>query len=238
MSDDWGIATDPMPDTMGTSSLNGVLSDEQRAIDDADENPEVQTLVQLFKRNIIELQWFIQRGRENEKIRFNRWLGQSKDQRKHGDKPFPYDGASDMKVYFVEMYVRYVVAAAIGSLKRMRVTAIPAASGFNNITKARKASDFMRWMVAIVPDWIPEMKRYVSHLLDYGVTFATPYWKKETVRTVKALDLDDLPQEAQDAINDPEMEDTLVYLLYEQGSEMGYEFKERGTREKYYKISG
>ena len=206
----------------GESSI-GVTSTQQKVVSDVDYDPEVQDLIELFKTTKIQLQWFIQRGRENEKIRYMRWVGQSKDQRKHGQNPFPYDGASDMKVPFCEVFCRYMINAAMGAEKKMRMSAVPMSSSYDSIRRARVVSDFVRYLIAVIPDWSPQRERSANDALTYGLSFVVPYWDKRTMRTLKSIDLTDLPLEVEKFINTPEGMDVAVKVFYEQGSEMGFE---------------
>ena len=209
----------------GNNTSSGVLSRQQQIISDVDASTEVQDLIELFKTTKIQLQWFIQRGRENEKIRFMRWLGQSKDQRKHGNKPFPYDGASDMKVPLVEAYMSYRTNAAMAASKRMRVSAVPMSSSQDGICKARTVSDFVRFLLAVIPDYAAQKERMCNDAQTYGVSFVTPYWDKRTMRTQKTLDLQDLPPEVEEALGTPEGLDMAVKVFYEQGPELGFELE-------------
>ena len=204
-------------------STNGVLSTQQKVVSDVDYSAEVQDMIELFKTTKIQLQWFIQRGRENEKIRYMRWAGQSKDQRKHGSKPFPYDGASDMKVPLSEVYINYRTNAAMAASKRMRVSAVPMSSSQQSIRKARAVSDFVRFLLAVIPDYAAQKERMCNDVQTYGLSFVTPYWDKRTMRTLKTIYLEDLPPEVEEALQSPEGFETAVRVLSEQGPTLGFQ---------------
>lgn len=194
---------------------------------DVDTEAALAELISLFRKTYGDAGEYISRCRRDENVRYCKWSGQSYDQRKHakdmmnGGQPFPFEGASDSRVYLVEIYCRFILNASISSLRRMRANAMPVSSEFYDIKRARNAADFVRWLVNIIPDFYVQAERYVNSLLTNGVGVLTTYWLREKQKTLKKIELASLEMEEKVAVLTPEQEDFAVKYLVENQEQWG-----------------
>lgn len=198
--------------------------------------PDLEELSRLFYETHNDLSGFFERCDKNAQTRLCKWEGQSDDQRKYaanlGGKVFPYNGASDVRTYLSEMYLRYVHTACMASIRRMRATAYPASSDGYDIKRANRASEFARWLISIIPEYYREVDHFVNQLLEAGVGMLKPYWHKQLTKFVSKIGIADIPSEYLQVVLTPEQEDLAVKLLVQLAPEYEINIKDEKRARK------
>jgi hypothetical protein len=115
-----------------------------------DDGPDIRNLAKAYKDTVEDLSNYVEQVTENHDTRYCKWSGQSEDQRKHAVKsgdtqPFPWDGASDLRVPVADEIINHDVAQACVALAAANIRAVAIEGG--DLGKAAVVSNFMRWLM-------------------------------------------------------------------------------------------
>ena len=119
-------------------------------LQEADSGPNMFRLARAYQQVCTDLNPRIRQDELNYDTRHCVWPGQSADQRKNavrsGDtQPFPWKGASDLRVHVVDEIINHGVAIDVMALAKANVRAVAVEGG--DLAKAAIVSNFMRWLV-------------------------------------------------------------------------------------------
>lgn len=188
----------------------------RKAIEFESKKPDIKSLVAAFKETRVWTDYFIQQSKRNADTRFCRWPGQTFDQRKHsggiGKQAVPWEGASDMRYFFIDSYIKYLVATIMASWRRARITANPTNNTLSDIRKANRAASFIKWVASQIPDLYQQSEVALNYLFEKGMTVTYQYWQREIRKLEKCIKLSDFPQEEQQIALTPEMEDIAIAI--------------------------
>lgn len=198
MANDLGV-NDNLSRTINTPGL----SDEDK----------LDALRREFGEVTAESAQYILRIFDMDDIRFCRWMGQSGDGRKWarviGKQPFPWDGAADSRVWYVDDVVNDDVDLMMMALKRARMQTVatnmmdgPVASATNVVLNYV----FKNQMRA---EWEREMELAANWRQHIGSSFIQADWLFKTgteIRTITVQDIYNLGQQ------DPKLEGMLKYI--------------------------
>lgn len=178
--------------------------------------PDVGALVGAFKETRVWSDFFVQQCKRNADTRFCRWPGQTFDQRKHtsdlGKQAMPWEGASDMRFFFIDSYIKFLVATIMASWRRARITANPSNNSFSDIRKTGRAASFIKWIAGQIPDLYKQSEIALNYLFEKGITVTYQYWMREVRKLEKCVKLGDFSPEEQQAALTPEMEQIAVLI--------------------------
>lgn len=157
---------------------------------------------------------FYDRYRKNYNVINCIWSNQSDDQRKKSTsdiKAFPYDGASDAKIPFVQDLCRFLEEQAKVALGRMRIQAIPLTNNIEDVSKSSDASYLLKHIQNSVPNWNPSMDYCARQLWRYtGVAIAKVGWNSERRLVKKKYSLDRLDPQIQELILSGQADQELI----------------------------
>lgn len=174
------------------------MDQEQRSLAIAGrKQPAVGELQRVYREDLAGLgTYFIQtrRGYEN---RRNLWAGKSHDLRKHGENPFPWDGASDLEAPVIDECIKAYVAILKGALRRANIRAYPTSS--DDAAAARLVSAFAKWMLrSYVLDFEAQMERGSNYFFEKGLIVTYVGWEKREISGLQSFSLDQIRQLAPD----------------------------------------
>lgn len=194
----------------------GVPGDSRKAIEFEMKKPDIKALVGAFKETRVWADYFIQQCKRNADTRFCRWPGQTFDQRKHsgglGKQAMPWEGASDMRFFICDVYIKYLVATVMAAWRRARITANPTNNSFSDIRKANRAASFIKWIANQIPDLYLQSEIALNYLFEKGITVTYQYWQREIRKLEKCVRLQDFPVEEQQIALTPEMEEIAIMI--------------------------
>lgn len=196
--------------------VNNGPGDARKALEFEAKKPDVPALVGAFKQTRVWADYFIQQCKRNADTRFCRWPGQTFDQRKHtkdlGAQAMPWEGASDMRFYFVDSYIKFLVATIMAAWRRARITANPTNNTFSDIRKANRAASFIKWLASQVSDLYKQSEVALNYLFEKGITVTYQYWQREIRKLEKCVKLGEFAPEIQQIVLTPEMEQHAIQL--------------------------
>lgn len=214
MSDDINVAN--ISQSSADYTVGGKPSDTRKALEFESKKPDIKALVGAFKETRVWSDYFIQQCKRNADTRFCRWPGQTYDQRKHtndlGKQAMPWEGASDMRFFFVDSYIKYLVAMIMASWRRARITANPSNNSFSDIRKAGRAASFIRWVANQIPDLYKQSEVALNYLFEKGMTVTYQCWMREIRKLDKCVKLGDFDSQVQQIVLTPEMEEMAIKI--------------------------
>jgi len=164
--------------------------------------PNMPALMSLYSETVNDLNDPIQLADLNYQTRHCEWPGQSHDQRKHAvgmanNQPFPWEGASDIKVPTVDEICNQYVALDCQALERANIRAIPIEGG--DLAKASLVSNFMRWLFMSQMTEIPTEAEILSNYRhERGLGILGVFWESNVQKTLRPILLADLEAAAPD----------------------------------------
>lgn len=211
----------------GTVTPNGQEDPTLQIAPTEAEGPDFGALKKGFEECIADLQPYIDQCRQNYETRYALWNGQSSDGKKHSrpgngvsTDPFPWDGASDLRIFLTDEAINSKVAMLCTAFRRASVVANPVEG--NNIKRAKTVAAFMRWLVQTqMPEIQREAELLANYLNEKGVAVTGQFWETCQEKTLTTVTLDDLQQQApqlqiQQLIFAPEAESAILGHFEEQ----------------------
>ncbi len=160
--------------------------------------PDVRNLSALYRDTVEDLTDHIEQADQNHDTRHCIWPGQSEDQRKHAiagsdNQPFPWDGASDLKVPVADEIVNHGVALDCVALQRANVRAVAVEGG--DLGKAAVVSNFMRWLLMSQMTELPKQAEILSNYRrERGIGVLGIFWQQSVQKTQQPISLDEIGQ--------------------------------------------
>jgi hypothetical protein len=188
-----------------------------------------------------------QRKVKNFNTRYCIWPGQTDDGRKHqsayGQKIFPWENSSDVKIFLSEQICRERVIALTNAFFKARIQVQPVES--MDIDKRNAAETVLKWLIGThcADDMRREIRLAAEMRETYGLAIMAIDWEQQTRVEIKSFTMEDammMLQETQDpnlqalleVILDPEQEELAAQLMGEIIPELGTTTKIRTFREK------
>ena len=178
---------------------------------------DIGVLHQAFKESVDNINKFQNRAQENHNTMICYWEGQSSDQRKwaarEGERVFPYAGSSDIRIPFVENYVRCHVAKFMEAFRRMRIIAYPISSDIKDISKSHYASAFLKFIISQMKEFYDEAELAANYYFRYGLTITYQCWDEVEQRIRETFTVDDIPAEFGPIILDEAQEALAIEIV-------------------------
>lgn len=234
--------------SFGGTNLSGASTDPalQLAPTEAD-GPDFGDLKKGFEDCIADLQPYIDQCRQNYETRYALWNGQSSDGKKHSRPqngvsidPFPWDGASDIRVFLTDEAINSKVAMLCTAFRRATIVANPVEG--NDLKRAKTVANFMRWLVQTqLPDIQRESELLANYIQEKGVAVTGQFWETCQEKTLTTVSVEQLAQQypqlqIQQLIFAPEAEDAILGRFEEaygctagKAKKMLKELREKGT---------
>lgn len=125
------------------------------------------------------------------------WAGQSPDGRKHKGasdekEPFPFEGASDVRIRLADEIVNDAVALMLAGMKRALMQAGPMES--SDTQTAAQVTTYLRWLlpVAMKQNLRIELPLLANWQETYGVSVLAVTWDEETRTRLRTVALDEI----------------------------------------------
>ncbi|NBW14940.1 MAG: hypothetical protein EBR82_43760 [Caulobacteraceae bacterium] len=209
--------------------------------------PEVSKLIFDIDQADADGSQYQQRKVKNFNTRYCIWPGQTDDGRKHqsayGQKIFPWENSSDVKIFLSEQIIRERVIALVNAFFKARIQVQPVES--MDIDKRNAAETVLKWLIGThcADDMRREIRLAAEMRETYGLSIMAIDWEQQTRVEVKSFTMEDammMLQETQDpnlqalleVILDPEQEELAAQLMGEIIPELGTTTKVRQFREK------
>ncbi len=180
---------------MQTAQYEGAAEEAKVVRDDV---PDVEDVYAEYRKCVNDFDSYTTMLNRNYDARHCRWPGQSADQRKRSrvtngvaKKPFPWDGASDLKVAVVDELIADAVATDLVGLSGANIRAQPV--GMDNLGKATLATHFMRWLLdgeMREKDDEAELVSQTRH--EGGVGVMKVFWSQKVQRVAREVTMDEL----------------------------------------------
>ena len=188
-----------------------------------EDGPDVLVLSRAYKDAVNDLEGHSDQVEENQDTRYCVWSGQSADQRKHAVKqgdtqPFPWDGASDLRVPVVDELIVHDVAQLLVALTSANIRAVAVEGG--DLGKAAVVSNFMRWLMLSQMKELPrESEILANYINERGIGVLGVFWEQRVQKTQLPISLADIEQSNPDvaiAIRENLFTDELTALVANQ----------------------
>lgn len=157
----------------------------------------VHELAGVYNKTVTDLSDHIDQQEVNYNIRHCIWSGQSEDGRKHartnGNKPFPWDGASDLKVPTIDEIINHGVAMDVLALAKANIRGVAVEGG--DLAKAAVVSNFMRWLVmSQMTELSDEAEVLSNYRRERGIGLLGIYWESKVQKTQQKISLAEVEQ--------------------------------------------
>lgn len=198
MASDLGT-NDNLSRTINTPGLN----DEQK----------LDALRREFGEVTAEAAQYILRIFDMDDIRFCRWMGQSGDGRKWakvvGHQPFPWDGAADSRVWYVDDVINDDVDIMMSALKRGRMQTL--ATNMTDAPVASATNVVLNYIFKnqMRTEWEREMEFAAQWRQHIGSSFIQTDWLFRTGTEQRTITIQDIHQLS---LQDPKLEGMLKYI--------------------------
>ncbi len=171
--------------------------DEEKQTEFAFADPSISDLITEYRDCITQNNYYFVEQWQNFNVRFSYWDGQTNDGRKHasrlGRQPFPWDGASDMRVHTVDNSVNTLKAMLLNAFMKAQLKAVPVNSQENSIAKATTVTEFMKWLVySQMKELKREVELYADYMLDKGIAAMGIFWDRQIQKINVDLNLEDV----------------------------------------------
>lgn len=166
------------------------------------DGPDMLRLCRAYQDVVTDLNPRIQQDELNYDSRHCIWPGQSNDQRKHSKKggdsqPFPWDGASDLKVFTIDEIINHGVALDTMALGKANTRAVAVEGG--DLAKASIMSNFMRWLVMSQMTELPDVAEVLANYRrERGIGILGVFWDKRIQKTQQKISLAEIADTAPD----------------------------------------
>lgn len=166
------------------------------------DKPNLGEIVDLFNRaynGASDLRSYIGHFKD---VRYCRWEGQRPDNRKHGTEEnpaFPWDGASDMRVFVMDDIINKNVALAMRALWKSKV--VGSAKRIEESERANAVASFLSESFKGIKNIRREMKLALNWALGFGVSAVSVQWRELIARKpieVRAEDIAGISESVRD----------------------------------------
>jgi hypothetical protein len=188
-----------------------------------------------------------QRKVKNFNTRYCIWSGQTDDGRKHqsayGRRVFPWEGASDSKIFLAESIVRERVISLVSAFFKSRIQVQPVE--VMDAPKKAAAETVLKWLLFThcLDDLRREVRLAAEMRETYGLAIMSIDWERQSRVEIKRFTLEEammMIEETQDpnlqalleVVLDPAQEEVAAELLGQIVPELGKVSKVRELREK------
>lgn len=196
------------------------MADEAKPV--RDDAPDVEDVSAEYRKCVNDFDTYTAMLNRNYDARHCRWPGQTSDQRKRARivngvtlKPFPWDGASDLKVPVVDELIDDAVATDVVGLSSANMRAVPV--GADSLGKATLATHLMRWLMDSEmreKDDEAELVSQTRH--EGGVGLMKVFWSSKVQRVAKDVTMEELVAQYPilgEAMADGSLDDQIAALL-------------------------
>jgi hypothetical protein len=189
----------------------------------AEETPDINGLRSLWAETVTDIDSHSDLQRRNYRTRQMIWDGQTDDGRKHAitgsnKTPFPWAGASDLRVPVVDDFINFGVALDCIGLQKANIRAVPVEVG--DLAKAAVISNFMRWLVmSQMEELAAEAEILANYRRERGLGILGVFWEKRQQLTQMKVSLQDIARTMPDvaaAIQQGIFEAELVKIIQSQ----------------------
>ena len=186
---------------------------------DDDSLPDIAVLESLYRQTVADLSSHQTQQQLNHDARYCIWGGQTDDGRKraklNGTPPFPWDGASDLRVPLIDEIINHGVSMDVLALQKANLRAVGVESG--DLAKAAVVSNFLRWLVmSQMSELFDEAEVLANYRRENGIGVLGIYWERKVQKTQIRLSLAEVEQGMPDiaeAIRQDAFHDELVKLV-------------------------
>ena len=164
--------------------------------------PDMLRLARAYRETTEDLNQRVQQDTRNYETRHCIWPGQTEDQRKRAVKsgdtqPFPWSGASDLRVHVVDEIVNHGVAVDLLALSKANIRAVAVEGG--DLGKAAVVSNFMRWLVMSQMTELPDVSEILANYRrERGVGLLGVFWESQVQKTQQKISLAEIADTAPD----------------------------------------
>jgi hypothetical protein len=180
--------------------------------------PDVAELISSFKATVGDLGNWISQQRTNYRVRHCIWSSQSDDGKKHGnsdDPAFPWEGASDLRVFLVDQLITADSALLLTSLRKSSLAAVPVEAG--DMARSKLVSAFMRWLIfSQMDEFADEAELLANYYLEKGIGALGVFWETRitnVLTTITVEQIEELAPELAGYIQDKEYASDLTDLV-------------------------
>ena len=137
------------------------------------------------------------RTRAADDLRYNVWAGQSESGKKEksyiGESPFPWEGASDSRMRFVDGLCGYRVNLMLSAFQN---SSIQPAGSLANSEEANGASVYMKWLIYswLYPELAKEIELHANYVCQYGWSVMHVSWDRCYTLQPRTITMEDLAQ--------------------------------------------
>lgn len=171
--------------------------DTQQAIVQVTERPKVGDLITEFRRNGSQGDQFGRMLRA-EDVRLARWEGQSNDGKKHahdlpdGKEVFPWEGASDVRVYLADSAINERVAMQYMAFWNSVLKIAPGTQ--KDFGDSSTATEFLHWMIhfQLHRQLDVEVELSAQYMESLGACGLHVTWEREVCRRLVKVKMEDL----------------------------------------------
>lgn len=165
------------------------------------DQPDINELTSEYRRSLDECS-ALQNVRNSEDVRFARWSGQSDDGKKwsknlpEGQQAFPFDGASDCRVYLADQIINDCVdmLAVAHSRADLRVNPVE----LNDTEPAAAATTMMNWVRTAMHGVLQkESELLANYMSTYGWGAMFVGWDQQATLRNKPISIEQLVMMAQ-----------------------------------------
>ena len=180
--------------------------------------PDVRELIGSYRETVSDLNHWIDQQRTNYNVRHCLWSRQTDDGKKHGnqDNPaFPWENASDLRVFLIDQLITADTAMLLTSLRKSNLAAVPVEAG--DMARSKLVSAFMRWLMFSQMDEIwNEAELLANYYLEKGIGALGVFWETKIVNKMQEITVDQIAEiapELADYIQDPSYAADLTDLM-------------------------
>jgi hypothetical protein len=177
-------------------------NDPDKQMVDEGGGPNMLRLALAYQEVVADLNPRIEQDELNYETRHCIWPGQTKDQRKNATKsgdsgPFPWKGASDLRVHVVDEIINHGVALDLLALGKANIRAVAVEGG--DLAKAAVVSNFMRWLVMSQMTELPDVAEVLANYRrERGIGVLGVFWDKRVQKTQQKISLAEIADTAPD----------------------------------------
>ena len=167
------------------------------------DKPNVEDLLFHYRETVTDLSEWVEQQRTNYNIRHCLWANQSEDGKKHGDQDnpaFPWENASDLRVFLVDQFISADIALLCTSLQRSNLAAVPVENG--DMARSKLVSSFMRWMMfSQMEELMQEAELLANYYLEKGIGALGVFWETKTSSRPVTVSVEEIAQIAPELAN-------------------------------------
>ena len=139
-------------------------------------------------------------------IRYNRWVGQSRDSKKwsknlgEGKIAYPFEGASDVKVLMADETINTIKETLMNAFYRCKISVTPTEASAKD--EAATVSTLMEWLVnnRLRSQLSKEAELIADYALNYGWAVGHVIWEQKTSTRYQVIRMEEIVQIVQQAL--------------------------------------